>query len=47
VPCYNELLAKAVQRIAEALDGKSSAIQALQALASDHEEILEDAKLKK
>jgi multiple sugar transport system substrate-binding protein len=47
VPCYNELLAKAVQRIAEALDGKSTAQAALSALASDHEEILEDAKLKK
>jgi multiple sugar transport system substrate-binding protein len=47
VPCYNELLAKAVQRIAEALDGKSTAQAALSALAADHEEILEDAKLKK
>jgi multiple sugar transport system substrate-binding protein len=46
-PCYNELLAKAVQRVAEALDGKTTAQEALQALASDHEEILEDAKLKK
>jgi multiple sugar transport system substrate-binding protein len=47
VSCYNELLASATKRIAEALDGKSSSADALKALAQDHEEILEDAKLKK
>ncbi len=46
-PPYNELLAKATVHLADALDGKATAQQALDALAADHEEIFQDAGLKK
>ncbi len=47
VPVYNELLAKAVQHLADALDGKAEPKAALEALAADHDEIFQDAGLRK
>lgn len=46
VPVYNELLAKAVQRLAGSLDGLASSQEALTGLAKDHDGIFEDAGLK-
>ena len=47
VPCYNELLAAAVKHLGEALDGSVTPQAALQAIATEHESIFEDAGLKK
>ena len=47
VPCYNELLAAAVKHLGQALDGTVTPQAALDALATEHEGIFEDAGLKK
>jgi multiple sugar transport system substrate-binding protein len=44
VPSYNELIAAAAQRLGEALDGKTSAKDALEKLALEHEKILEQSQ---
>ena len=46
VPVYNELLASAVKHLGEALDG-ADAQKSLNAIATEHEAIFEDAGLKK
>ena len=45
MPVYNELLAAAVRHLGAALDGTSSAADALNALAEEHEMILMEAGL--
>ena len=46
-PVYNELLASAVKKLGEALDGSISEQEALSAIATEHEEIFKDAGLLK
>ena len=47
VPVYNELLGKAVQYLGEALDGVKTPQQALDQLAEEHEQIMQQAGLLK
>ena len=47
VPSYNELLAAAVQRIGEALDGVKQPQEALDLIATEHERIFKEAGLTK
>ena len=47
VPSYNELLAAAVQRLGEALDGLKQPTQVLDAIATEHERIFKEAPVAK